>query len=81
MDIKSMFMALTSTGILPTACGSIGVEEDLLFSAHLANFGDRLNDTDLVVDGHDADKSSIGSDRSLRAPSGRQDHCYSLPSR
>lgn len=41
------------------------MEKDLLFPAELADLLNRLDDTDLVVDGHDTDEGSLGSDSSL----------------
>merc|ERR1712000_688000 len=63
--MRSMFILLTSIGILPTACAA-SMEEDLLASAQLTNFFDRLHDADLVVDGHNTDKRRLRSDRCLQ---------------
>lgn len=41
------------------------MEEDLLRSAELSNLLDRLYNTNLVVDGHDADNGGIGTHRGL----------------
>lgn len=53
-------------GDLANSLGSIGVEEDLLGPAKLADFLKGLNDTNLVVDSHDTDDGGVGTNGSLQ---------------
>lgn len=59
-------------GDLADSLGSIGVEEDLLGAAEGSDLLDRLNDSDLVVDSHDRDQSSVGANGSLEIVHGDQ---------
>ena len=43
--------------------GRIGMEEHLLFAADLADLGQRLDDADLVVHGHDRNQNRLVGDR------------------
>lgn len=53
-------------GDLANSLGGVGVEEDLLGAAKLANLLEGLDDTNLVVDSHDTDDGSVGTDGSLQ---------------
>lgn len=53
-------------GDLANSLGSVGVEEDLLGPAKLADFLEGLDDANLVVDSHDTDDGGVGSDGSLQ---------------
>eukprot|EP00191_Tetraselmis_sp_GSL018_P001362 CAMPEP_0177596546 /NCGR_PEP_ID=MMETSP0419_2-20121207/11152_1 /TAXON_ID=582737 /ORGANISM="Tetraselmis sp., Strain GSL018" /LENGTH=381 /DNA_ID=CAMNT_0019088489 /DNA_START=305 /DNA_END=1451 /DNA_ORIENTATION=- len=47
---------------LTNSLSGVGVEEDLLGAAEVADLLERLYDADLVVDGHDGDKGRVGPD-------------------
>lgn len=53
-------------GDLANSLGGIGVEEDLLGPAELADFLEGLDDTNLVVHSHDTDDGGVGADGSLQ---------------
>jgi len=52
-------------GYLSDSLGAVGVEIDLLRATQLADLFHGLDDTDLVVDGHDTDEHGVWSDGSL----------------
>lgn len=59
-------------GDLADSLGSIGMEEDLLGAAEGSDLLERLNNSDLVVDGHDRDQSGVGANGSLEVVHGDQ---------
>jgi len=55
-----MFIASTSSGILPAAWAASVWKKAFLLAADLADLGERLDDADLVVHRHDRDHHGFG---------------------
>jgi hypothetical protein len=53
-------------GHLAHRLGGVGVEEYLVLAAHVPNLSQRLDDANLVVDGHDADEDGVRPDGGLQ---------------
>ena len=59
-------------GDLTDGLGSIGMEEDLLGAAEGSDLLEGLNDSDLIVNGHDRDQSCVGANGCLEVVHGDQ---------